>query len=93
MAEFFPIKSPNAAIIEVNGKKGVFVQFDNITAPQDLINQQTRMRANDAIVEQIFGYVRELRAITGSPNILIADVIQKLRRDIIADYPSDVRAA
>jgi len=91
MAEFFPIRSPNAAIITVNGKEGIFVQFDNITTPQELLDQQTRMRANDGITEQIFVYVRELNALTGQ-QIRIADVIQRLRRDIIADYPSDVRA-
>ena len=92
MTEFKPITASETSIITRDSKKGVFVQDDVLSSDIDLAAQMDRIMRNDDIVEALFVYVRELKALS-SPNIRVDDVIKKLRTDIIADYPSDVRFA
>lgn len=94
MAEFKPIRDKTIVerIVEVDGKPtvGLFIHDVSLVTGEDIAIQKDRLQRNDDIVQDLFVYVRELRAL-GVRNIPIADVIQKLRIQIIADYPTQVR--
>ena len=90
MAEFKPITDREISAVTVNSKKGLFVQDDVLSSDADIGSQKDRIMRNDAITEDLFVYCRELKAMTDR-DIPVADVIQRLRNKIIADYPSDVR--
>lgn len=94
MAEFKPIRDKNIdeRTINVAGSPtlGLFIHDVSLVTRADVAIQRDRLMRNDDIVQDLFVYVRELRALTGQ-NIRIDDVIQKLRIQIIADYPTQVR--